>query len=379
MDEVAAVTVVMELPHDVGLDNVGVFGFTKGPLWPGWTREQAGNYVQFLGAVEPGRCPVHRIVFKRVRVRSRLPLYASDRTFGDWGAALLPRHKRRLRKAMQRLFGTIGLFEEVSVAAVTWFTPAGALPDLSQGEHREARIEEALSVLNDFLVCLGVEGNDPLLGPLARVDLPAAVPMLLETQPVPTASRRGISWLTPMHAWMPSVRRRIRDPAEVAAAAALFRAAYEKETVWFRVLELSHAARRDVVAGRYAGTVLTAATSVEVLVSTAVREVARVRNWSNTKIDGVLGAGFKNLLETHLPALLGMSIDLEDPADPFGAWYLSGYAARNAVVHAGHTPTASEAWDAFTSSAEVITHVGRLVESDPTVSHLGLGLPTGLT
>src|SRR5205807_2088809 len=156
-----------------------------------------------------------------------------------------PPWRRLKRRVVYRVASIVGLHEFVTAAAITAFLPTRYLPVDVGPAWTEHRVLLALQVLNDFLVALGIEANDPRIGPVYRSDLPPLVPVIVETQPVPTPKRQGGDWLAPLHDWFPARARSLRENDEIERAASLFRAEREKVTPWFPVLELTHTARRD--------------------------------------------------------------------------------------------------------------------------------------
>lgn len=378
MEEILVVTVVAELPSDLGIENVGVFSFEDAPPWEGWDAPSMANLIHFLRPLEQNRRPEFRIMFRRARVRTRLPLQAADKAYSDWVDPLLQRRRRMYRRIAYTVLAAIGMREFITVAAITAFLPAHEVAEDLGPSWIEQRTTLALAVLNEFLICLGVEANDPRVGPIYRTDLPARLPVLTEIQPVPTAWRVGHNTMTTLHDWFPAVRPRQRDPEHLDRAAALFRATHEGETPWFAVLELTHTARRDGMAGRYASAVLTAGTGIEVLVATIITHAGRLRGWPPARIDGILGSGLKNMVLDHVPRALDVRVDIDDPETPWGTWWLAGYQLRNAVAHRNHRPTESEAQSAVYAAMELVAEVGRVIDADPVLSELSLGLPTGV-
>lgn len=283
-----------------------------------------------------------------------------------------------MRRVGLPLARMIGMREMVSVVAVTAFMPSRQMPEPDK-EWVDLRIAIALDVLNEFLIALGVQARDARVGPITRSDLPPAVPMIIEEQPVPDGQRVGAHHVFNLHPWMPSGGTTTRDPDLLMAAATLFRAAREGTTAWFPVLELGHLARRDAVAGRFAASIVSAATSIEILLSTVVREVGPIRGWDDGRISGALESGFKNIATVHVPKLLGISVDIDDVTTAWGRWWQAGYLIRNEVVHAGRRPTDAQAQEAVWSAMELIAEVGRLIEADAGLGDLGFGLPTGVS
>ena len=132
------------------------------------------------------------------------------------------------------------------------------------------------------------------------------------------------------------------------------------------------------MAGRFTASVLAAGTGVELLVSTVVREVGQVRGLDEDRITRILGCGLKNILRQPLPGILRTDIDLDDDTSPWGHWWAHGYAPRNAVAHRGHRPSNDEAQAATYAAMRLVAEVGTLIDADPTLGHLRLGIPTGV-
>jgi hypothetical protein len=379
MEEILVHSVIAELPHDLAMSDVAVFAFEEGPAWRDWDERSMARLIGYEPRLDPNRRPQFRIVFRRVRVRGQLPLQAADKSFRDWVTPLLPRHGGLARRLAYLLFSSLGLRRHVTVAGITAFLPTAGLPADTGQAWTEERISKALEVLNDFLIALAVETQDARIGAIVRSDLPPRLPIVIETQPVPTPRRQGHHGLVALHdAWWPTSARQLRPLAEVERASTLFRAARENRTVWFPVLELTHGARRDGLAGRYSASALAAATGIEVLVGTTVREVGLARDLARTRIAGILDSGLKNILTAHLPDLLRTTVNLDDEASAWGRWYVNGYSLRNAVAHEGHRPTEEEAHEAVYAAMHLVAEVGRLIDADPDLAHLSLGIPTGV-
>ena len=291
MEQILALTVVAELPHDLGMHDTAVFAFEEGTPWTGWDAESMAGMVGYTKGPVEGRVPTFRLTFRRMKTRTRLPLYAADKAFGKWVTPLLTRRQRIRRRIGMSLARIIGLREMVTVVGITAFLPARLVPDPTE-EWVEIRVGKALDVLNEFLIALGIEAQDARVGPVTRSDLPPSVPLIAEEQPVPAGKRIGTNWLVSLHPWRPNAHGGLRNPDVLMEAATLFRAATRNTMVGFR-LELSHLARRDALAGRYSASIVSSATSIEILFSTLAREMGPIRGWSQSKIDGALDSGFK--------------------------------------------------------------------------------------
>jgi len=379
METILALTVVAELPHDLGIDGQAVFAFEHGAPWQEWDEVSMAGLAGYPPAMAEGRRPKFRLAFERCRVRSRLPLQAADKTFGRWVMPLLPARQRLRRRVGLRLASILGLREMVTVVSITAFIPEGDLPPDPFDGWYEARIGMAIDVLNEFLVALGIQRGDPRIGPVSRSDLPPVVPLIAEKQPVEGTKREGSTWLVPLHPWVPNPVTEPLDHQELLHAATLFRGGIEGTTPWFSVLEVGHHAIRDGLAGRYGPSVVSAATCVEILLSTVVRTVGPVRGWSKERIDGALGSGLKNVLTVHVAKLLAVSVDLEDESAVWGRWWNAGYMVRNKAVHAGHRPSEAEADEATNATMHVVAEVGRLIKEDSELQHLSFGLPDSVS
>ena len=375
METIVALTVVAELPHDLKISGRAVFAFERSKPWAGWDERSMATLAGYPPSLAEGRTPTFRLAFERTRIRSRLPLQAADKAFGRWIRPLLSKRQRMRRRIGLALASITGLRETVSVCGLTAFIPARLVPDDPTDGWIEERIAIAIEMLNGFLVALGVESGDARIGPITRGDLPAMVPVIAEEQPVDPSERRGLSWLVPIHPWRPNSRGGLRDEQSLMNAATLFRGALEGTTVWFPVLELGHLARRDGLAGRYSASIISAASAIEVLLSTIVREVGQIRGWSPSPIEGAIGSGLKNLLVNHVPPLLKISVDLEDHTSPWGLWWNHGYQLRNSVVHGGHSPSEEESDQAVVAAMHLVAAVGQTIHQEEDLRHLAFGLP----
>lgn len=368
-----ALTSVIELPHNLAVPAFQVWTYRRGEPFEGWTPDQMGGLVGLPVAVENDRVPTHRISFRQTRMRSRLPLRAADKTFGAWVRPLLPWRERVLRRInyTRRVIG--GYRPQMTVAAVTEFIPTAGLSPDDFDVNEKAR--DAVDVLNEFLVCLGIQSNDALVGPLALADLPAIAPVVFEVQPVETGRRDGGQEMAVLHDWAPVLLDEPRARSEIDAAASMFRAQREGGEVLFQVLELSHTARREATAGRFGIAVLLAGTAVEVMFTAIMHEGWTARGLRPQALNGALNSGFRNVVTMHAGRVLGVSLDVDDPETAVGRWWAKGYALRNRVAHTGYRPTLEETLDALDATYGLVTWVGQLLEND-TVLQIKTQLPS---
>lgn len=65
-------------------------------------------------------------------------------------------------------------------------------------------------------------------------------------------------------------------------------------------------------------------------------------------------APLKQKVKRYLPELLGREIDLDNPDDPWGAWFGDGYMLRNRAVHEGELLDYDAVERAFDQAAGLI-------------------------
>ena len=93
------------------------------------------------------------------------------------------------------------------------------------------------------------------------------------------------------------------------------------------------------IRGRTRQTVLEAGTAVELLVNTAVREMAPLRGDSREKVERGLDAPFANRVRDHFARVLDFARDPENSTDVGGAGEVDGAAAKPDVTNiAGYYP-----------------------------------------
>jgi hypothetical protein len=129
--------------------------------------------------------------------------------------------------------------------------------------------------------------------------------------------------------------------------------------------EMMAVARRSLFAGRLRHAVLESGTAIELLIYAGVREVAFESGKSTQQVEGILGAGFENVVADHFARHFGFSPDLGAASDGLGRWWRDGYRLRNRVAHEGHLPSGSEAVDALAAAEMLHHHFGVALASHP--------------
>lgn len=111
---------------------------------------------------------------------------------------------------------------------------------------------------------------------------------------------------------------------------------------------------------------IAACTATEVLVNTLFRVLWVWLDREPAKLEGVLGAPFKNQLTGLLPKyVVGAAVDLDDTETPPGRWYAECYKVRNRIVHEGEKATAGKAYDSKVATGDFARWIGQelLVDS----------------
>lgn len=374
--KVIVVTHILELPRDLAFaagamvrygapDSVG--GGFGGEVW--------AALLQMPEAPPGDLQPATRLVFRRAQVRFPLPLEAADKCFGHFEEALM---SRAARKHRQRVLGTAskaGLRSYKTVVAVSRFLAPSEWPRTGH-EQLECCLRElrsCLNDLNDVIVATSLHRGDPRLLPLSLGDVPSLCPVVIEIAPMSQERRVGASFMYEIHTDVTPV------PAPLAAALPDLDLASELVTLknrdrfpLFAFLELLQTAFAAEIAHRYGPGVVALGTAVDVLISTLIRELAEARGEPAVTWQGILDAPLKNQFEHHLGRYIGSRVDLTDPTNLFGSWWLNGYALRNRIVHDGHKPSSAEAEAAFASAIAMINHIGERLRADLDTEWIGV-------
>lgn len=343
LPEIGVMSFVLELPADLRLPpGSGVMAIEASDgRFDGWP---TGALVAVTGAADfsmpDGFQPATRLMFRRAVVRTQLPLQAADLAFGPWVSPLLSPGTRWRRRLSYRVHSVRGFRRVATVVALTRYVPAIAMPQSTGDEvdwliAREAWLDAefnaALQDLNDFLVSLGLSAGSLKIGPIAPADIPAQVPVILESTQRDHGKPVGATWLHDVHLQYPDISLQEMDEAELQVASRLFLAHQLGDEPFFDAYELWCRAHVDNVAGRYQQAVLALATAIEILVSSVIREVMRRRGSSETRIAGILSTSLKNVVRDHLGSALRQRIGNEDFTDrghPIGWWWCEGYGLR---------------------------------------------------
>jgi hypothetical protein len=220
----------------------------------------------------------------------------------------------------------------------------------------------ALDLLNDFLTLVGEAAEELRIGPVAPIELPS------EIHGMKADFRDGL----PLD-WRPFTLLTYSDqppegldlPSGTIERALDMVPEPEAPRPFFPAFEMSAMARRSLFAGRLRHAVLESGTGVELLIYAAVREMAFESGKSLERIEGILDAGFKNVVIGHFAPHFGFSSDLEAATDALGRWWRDGYSLRNRVVHEGHQPTKPDVVGALIAAVTLNNELGLALASNP--------------
>lgn len=242
-----------------------------------------------------------------------------------------------------------------------------ATPTEEDNDWFSDQFDVALAKLNEFLIAVAAVSGDPAIGPVSRLDLPLAAVLL--AGPVDSGAPPEVSIF--LLNYGPQGQADLLSPEQAEHISNIVAKQHGDGHPFFSLGEALVEARRAGSRGRVAHAVLELGTAFELLVSTVVREVGAINGLDDQKVQGVLTSGLKNVLEHHLPKLIGVDVDLLDPQNVFGRWNRDAYVLRNAVVHEGLRPVWSQLQDASKAVEMVIETVARALKSRAETELLG--------
>jgi hypothetical protein len=321
-----------------------------------------------------------RLHFWRQPVKAQMPLQAADLAAAEWTRELMSEEQWRAREASLQQAVENLIFKPVSVVAVTRILRRDRWPE-SQAEQQgvlEDELDAGIDFLNEFLLSLALVTRDLRMRPIARGDLPALCPVIIEAFPMQEGRRVGVAFLREIHRQMPTQMYEADLSQDVVTAAAELTTFQRQGVVpFFLFYELMHTALVASAEHRYSESVISSGTAAEVLINTVIREASLMLGEDATRRDGILAAPFINRVTHHVPRYTGIAVDLQARQTPFGRWYQSAYLLRNEVVHGGTKPgavTTQEACDAVSALAVALRDALR---SRPDTELLGQQLEWG--
>lgn len=348
-------TFLFELPVDLNVSE----GAT---VWA-YERKHAED-IEFFGATpKAGMRLDSRFVFRRTRAADAPARSLAFAVFDDfWEGLRFGDSRPALEQLDEPMAKTV-------VAATT-----GRLVESVDGkafanqEELTQMFERILGQLNEFLTMLGFASQNPNVGALRRTELPTHIPVVLDIDLFSDLPRHAELSTMQLHGFTSDP---VSEDMVVYATDLAFRDRGERWPVK-PVVGLLHRAYRERYAGAYDQAVISLGTATEVMVEIAVGEALRVAGTSEERVDGVLQAGFKNLLRDHLaPMLQRLACD----ASVIDRWLADCYTLRNLVAHEGYAPSHGEAADAANATWILVGEIAEALRTDPGLAPLGDAFP----
>jgi hypothetical protein len=370
-EPIFALTLMLELPFSLRIGEVVFLVSGGGGGWPGWNGHAVG-YMAGLAPIPDGLAPTYRIELRQAPVEQTPELLAAERAFPDWGGFDRGQPPRPSKQETGETLRSCALVTVYSPALDTPF--AGEDGDETDAEIHEwlsRRFDEALGVLNQYLVILAALNDEWHISSISRIDLPRSTPWRLDLHP------SSDDWTPPysnldVHATFRDDLPTERPKDEVVAAIDLIHRYRRGEVPFFDWIELYQAAEHHLGSGRNAQSVIAATTAMEVLVNTLFRVLWSVLELDPERLEGALEAPFKNQLVEILPRFLGVEkVGLDDPESDPGRWYRDCYLLRDRIVHAGHKPTSPEAMNAKLATRAFAGWIGASLKPDERTDWIG--------
>jgi len=370
--EVAALSWIVELPRDLGLEeDLGPLLINNQLELDGWS----GRYEELpeWSEGQPDGVPVKRLRFRRAYVDIGMPTAATDIAFGDL-RRLEGTEKRAYEKGLRKRIKA-GAKEWKTVCQLTRWYAGDLIPDppedaLNPEESSPIRTD-FVGMLNDldlWLQAYGVSSGQVDIGSLALHDLPALVPWVVNVAASPDSRPTVRSGMLPIHARMPDLL-----PAEgnIAAsrAASLLMVQGPEAFPFFLPLSLLYQAQGHSLAGRGRQAVIDMGTAVESLVSTTIKEAMRVRDHSPEQIEAVFEKQWKTIFNRVLLETLGIEIGAGSAAH--SKWWAEAYKMRTAVVHAGAPVTSEKSERAVARTWSLFEWIGERLRTQDDLVPLG--------
>lgn len=356
-EPILTVTFLLELPHCIRVADATFLISDRGEGWAGWSPDAMG-YMAELAPLPEGLEPRYRIALNQARVDGGVPLRAAELAFPDWeGAATFsgqePQGPSELRSSAL-----------VSIYSRMLETPFG---DGNQGEIVEwlsRRLDEALVLLNQYLVILAAMNDEWHISSISRIDLPRVAPWKLDIQPTPE-DWTSVSGTLDAHSTFRDDLPDERSAEEVAAAVTVIDEYRAGRLPFFQWIELYQSSEHHLGSGRNDQSVIAACTATEILINTLLRLLWVAKELDSEKLPGVLSAPFRNQITHHLSKFLDEDLNFDDDSAPPGRWHRDCYLLRNRVVHGGHKATSGEAYDSKVATGDFARWIGRALSDDP--------------
>lgn len=344
--------------------------------WTGWTPQLLS---QMLG---PGAPPIFsettvpgfRIAFRDVLASIGTPLYAAEVAYEDWLDAVTPVAVQARRRATRSQIGETTHVRQ-SIVALTRFIPEAEHPrskDMTIGWLTEV-LRELLAGLNRILDHLSFSARDWALGAVERRDLPAMLPMLVQSTHADLhLNVRGTTFAIPLHDDYPypeELGEPSFDTEPIQTAVATVISGNHGEQPFESVFRFLRAANSERIAGDTTRAVIELATAMELLFSQLIAVAGTALSWDQQRIDRANSekTQLRGRVCDHLGTLLKVNIDLTNTTTPWGEWWEQGYGRRNDAVHRGARLNDHDCQAAWAAATRLIAHITTILRLQPTL------------
>jgi Flp pilus assembly protein TadD len=370
----------IELPFDLGLRRgqaTRKIHISQGPL-ADWADLDLDTLLGMPAFDEPGTFPCTTFYFRRAILDASEPLAAVTYAFPEVYSPDPDRSLLRRARALARdLYWLVrlrlrdefrteenDLQPKRSCTVVQAVRIVGHDTGIFGSAWLEEQFESVLSELNEYLLAIAAVSPDLRVGQVTRAEIQPIIPgfqadfrdgLPLRVQPLSLLSYPGV----------PEIGTDL--PEEQVAHAMRIVGDPREARPFFPSLELMVAAQRSLFGARLRHAVLESGTATEILLYTALREIARGEDWPEEKLRKA-ARRFRNMVADHVAPALGFSPEPERSDDALGRWWQTGYQLRNRVAHEGHHPSREEAVAAIASAEELNLAVGVALSKHPATS-----------
>jgi hypothetical protein len=381
-EPITVLTFVLELPRPLPVPANTSMVTLDGPTlgWEHWDPQARAGLLgtsdeMFTAETTPGT----RVVFRQAEAWTVPSLYAADTAFADWVEPLLTEDELEHRGEILRLANEAGMPIRLGVVALTRFVPRSEHPPGHEITEKWllALFRVALRDFNEFLDYLGFVARDLTLSALSDRDLPALLPVLIESSHASEqGTRLGMTTAVRLHDRFPVVQPEEYSPDLAATAVAIQTSYRHGDQPFGDFFRFAHSAMALFAASETSRAVTELATSIEVLVAVLLKQCPGRLGWPADQItrteNALASPKLRNLIEHHVARVLGEPITLVDGSTgPWATWWVTGYQGRNDAVHDGRRLTESEVDAAFRAAAEVIAYVKARLLAQPELVELG--------
>jgi hypothetical protein len=345
--------------------------------WSGWSD---ADVAELLGSGEVEETPTGLVPHTSMIVRHLVepepaPLSRVEAVFGDWGMQGLIPPETADRPGNEPEPGREMIEVVKSVVALTRFVPQCAHPpgcELTVGGLQRIMFD-GLVHLNALLEPLGFVAGRWEIGALTLADVPPEVAVLVDNTGTSAEEQRTVvAFVTEIHDGYPILVGDLADDGSLAHEAIGYHGSEKGEGQPFlQVFRFIHAAEGERLVGDHTRALVDLNTAIELLIrfvlyyGHALSGVPEETAWEANQ------APLKQKVKRYLPELLGRKIDLDDPDDPWGAWFSDGYMLRNRAVHEGELLVYDAVERAFDQAGALIKDLKLSLMADERLRELG--------